>query len=68
METNKQWVDLGVQTEACLVIPDTCGPEGAAVAFWLYLRGCEDNGGIMSSRETLQTGFFIYCFGDQDLT
>ena len=67
MDTNKQWVDLGVQTQACLVLPETCGPEGAAVALRLYHRSCDDDGGFMSSRETLETGFIIYCFGPQHL-
>ena len=60
----KQWVDLGVQTQACLVIPGACGPEGAAVAFWMYLRNCAYDGGIMSSTfawPTKKTGFRIYC-------
>ena len=59
MRTRQQWVDLGVQTDACLVIPDSCGPEGAAVAFWVNIYYCS---GIMSSYTSYSTGFFIYCF------
>ena len=60
----KQWADLGVQTQSCLVIPGACGPEDAAVAFWMFLRNCAYAKGIMSSTfawPTKKTGFRIYC-------
>ena len=50
LETKKQWVDLGVKADACLVLPETCGPEGAALVFWVKLHYCAYNDGIMSSR------------------
>ena len=63
METRKQWVDLGVQTQACLVLPETCGPDGAAVALWVYLRNCAYYRGIISSFH-LTTGFMIFCISN----
>ena len=55
-----QWADLGIQTDACLVVPETCGPEGAAVAFWVKIHFCS---GIMSSFAD-STGFIISCYPD----
>ena len=31
----RQWVDLGFVTDACITRPETCGPEGAALALWM---------------------------------
>ena len=55
--TKDQWVDLGIQTDACLVLPETCGPEGAAVVLWVKIHLCS---GIISSFGDT-TGFMIYC-------
>ena len=60
IEIRKQWVDLGVQTQACLVLPETCGPEGAAVALWLYVYNCNNLGGIISSYDQT-SGMMIQC-------
>ena len=56
-----QWVDLCVLTEACIPVPDTCGPEGAAVAFWVKLT---EDGGIISSYGG-QSGFLLRCDSGQ---
>ena len=64
LEARKQWVDLGTQHQACLIRPESCGPEGAAVAFWMYIHYCAYNRGIVSSTlawTQKKTGFRIYC-------
>ena len=60
IETRKQWVDLGVQTQACLVLRATCGPEGSAVALWLYVHNCNNLGGIITSYDQT-SGMMIQC-------
>ena len=35
-----QHVDLGNLSEACITVPQTCRPEGAAVAMWLKVIEC----------------------------
>ena len=48
--TRKQWVDLGIHTEACITRPETCGEAGAAVAFWMRINRHDINlGSIISS-------------------
>ena len=32
--TQRQWVDLGIHTEACMTRPDTCGSAGGAISLW----------------------------------
>ena len=59
-----QWLDLGVLSEACITVPDTCGPEGAAVSVWVKIHSCEDGDGILSSLKSASsrtTGFMFYC-------
>ena len=34
-QTRKQWVDLGIHTEACMTRPETCGAEGGAISVWV---------------------------------
>ena len=58
--TKKQWIGLGVHTEACLTRPETCGAAGGAISLWLRLKDCPDWSGIISTQET-GTGFIIYC-------
>ena len=58
--TQKQWVDLGFLCEACITRPETCGPEGAAVGFWLKLIDCPNRCGIISSFQKT-TGFVFRC-------
>ena len=58
--TQKQWVDLGFLCEAYITRPETCGPEGAAVGFWMKLTDCPDKSGIISSFQ-LSTGFVFRC-------
>ena len=59
--TKRQWIDLGVHTEACITHPETCGAAGGSVAFWMrvidYDSGCW---GIISSTGSRTTGFRIY--------
>ena len=62
-----QWVDLGVLYEACITVPDTCGPEGAAISVWVKIHVCGNSDGFLSSQKylnPLKTGFLIFCVGD----
>ena len=56
--TRRQWVDLGVLEEACIVRPETCGSAGAAVALWLRVTYADnENRGIIG---VVGTGPRIY--------
>ncbi len=60
----RAWVDLGLVTDACITIPETCGPDGGALALWVYIYDCHwssSNEGLISSEKYLHTGFLIYC-------
>ena len=61
-----QWVDLGVLSEACITRPDTCGPEGAAVAVWVKIHSCPNADGFFTSLQrhssSVKTGFGFFCF------
>ena len=63
VRTKKQWADLGIQTGACLVLPETCGPEGAAMALWVNIQYCS---GIISSFRS-SSGLSIFCDPGYDL-
>ena len=58
--TQKQWVDLGIHTEACMTRPDTCGATGGALSMWMKLVDCPDWSGVISSHES-GTGWTVYC-------
>ena len=60
-----QWINLGDQSAACITVPDTCGPEGAAVSFWVKVIHCKDGDGIISAIQDGQAGFAVYCFDTQ---
>ena len=68
--SKRQWIDLGVHTEACMTRPETCGAAGGAVSFWMKLVDCPDEfpGGIISSYNykphAVTTGFQMYCLND----
>ena len=47
--TKKQWVDLGVHTEACMTRPETCGAPGGAISVWINAIECPVYCGIMST-------------------
>ena len=62
---HRQWIDLGVHTEACMALPGTCGTAGGAISLWVKVIDCPSNEscGIIT---TLQGGRFqgllIRCF------
>ena len=61
-QPQQQWVSLGDLSEACITVPDTCGPEGAAVAFWVKLIDIPSKGGrvFLTSRQGYtSTGFYF---------
>ena len=58
------WVDLGFVTDACITQPDTCGPEGAALAVFmkppLDLFHGSAFGGLISSYKDETTAIVTY--------
>ena len=60
-QNKKQWVDLGIHTEACMTRPETCGAAGGAVSLWMRVIDCPSTGGIVSSYVDFKSYFVIYC-------
>ena len=61
---NKQWVDLGDLSVACITRSETCGSEGASLSVWLKVDVCPTDSGIMSSVGIGTSGFSIVCHND----
>ena len=59
--TKRQWVDLGIDTEACMTLPETCGAAGGAISLWMNVIDCQWFGGTVSSLKSGTTGSMIYC-------
>ena len=58
--TKRQWVDLGIHTEACMSNME-CG-SGGALSLWLRVTYCEAHGGIISSlKPSVATSTAGYC-------
>ena len=55
------WVDLGNLSIACITRPETCGPEGAAVALWIKINTCNFPACVITSMIQQKTGFYICC-------
>ena len=55
----KQWLDLGIHTEACMTQPETCGAAGGAISVWVNAIECPDVCGIISSWTDVSTGSAI---------
>ena len=47
----RQWVDLGIRTEACVTRPDTCGAAGGAISKWLRVNSDRFWRGVMTTRQ-----------------
>ena len=63
--TKKQWVDLGIHTEACMTQPDTCSAAGGAISLWVNANDCDSRiCGIISSRRSYRTGFVLMMVSD----
>ena len=67
--SRKQWIDLGVHTDACMTRPETCGAAGGAVSLWMMMvdTDCNDVGGIITSYAYTPgsihtTGFGLSCY------
>ena len=63
--TKRQWIDLGVHTEACMTQPETCGSAGGAVSFWINIVNCTEFqylGGLITTRNS-GPGLSIFCTG-----
>ena len=59
--TKKQWIDLGIHTEACMTQPETCSAAGGTISLWVNVTDCPSAGGIVSSLQWQSTGLRIYC-------
>ena len=56
----KQWINLGDLSEACLTDPETCN-QGVTVAAWIKIKECTNRGGIISGNAANRQGFKIHC-------
>ena len=61
--TKKQWIDLGINTKACMTQPETCGAADGGISLWVNVIDCPSAGGIVSSLQWQTTGLHIYCTG-----
>ena len=61
--TKRQWVDLGIHTEACMAQPETCSAAGGAIILWANFIDCTF-GGIISSLVYGSSGSVIACSDD----
>ena len=59
--STSDWADLRNLSVACITRPDTCGPEGAAVAMWIKLSVYNFPACLISSLRQQSTGFYICC-------
>ena len=65
--TQQRWADLGDLSAACITRPDTCAPEGAAIAFWVKLIGEVHSGDVfLTSRQDNQTSGFYFQIGEDN--
>ena len=55
----KQWLDLGIQTEACLTQLDTCGSTGGALSMWIKLGSSSYTGIITTKQNNEASGFHL---------
>ena len=63
----KQWVNLGNLSIACLTIPETCGSAGGALSAWIKIGDTDyPSGGIVSSFD-LSEGFDVLTYNDAAL-
>ena len=63
--TKKQWIDLGIHTDACMTQPDTCDATGGAISVWVKVIECNEYDGIISSltgSPNKSTGSAIDCW------
>ena len=57
------WVDLGFVTDACITLPETCGPEGAALAFWFNEPTNQtDWAGLITSGTRFESGIQVFYY------
>ena len=52
----KQWIDLGIHTDACMTRPENCGAAGGAVSLWLSVPNNCHSGGIVSAVYSAHSG------------
>ena len=55
-----QWIDLGVHTEACMTLPETCGAAGGAISLWFRVYDCTGLCGFVSSQGDGTSGSRLY--------
>ena len=62
LDHTRQWVDLGIHTEACMTRPETC-TSGGAISVWVKVIACNGDGIISShSSGIASTGLVIACY------
>ena len=63
--TKRQWVDLGIHTEACMTRPETCGAAGGAVSLWVRVSASSSGGIVSTLAYGFTTGFNILYYGQR---
>ena len=62
--SRSQWIDLGIQAEACMTRPQTCGEAGGAVSMWVKVINCPVGHGIIGTNQVeLSNGLVVDCLG-----
>ena len=63
--TQRQWVNLGNLSIACLTIPGTCGSADGALSAWIKIGATDfPTGGIISSYD-FSEGFQVFVYNNQ---
>ena len=67
--SQRQRINLGIHTEACMTRPQTCGAAGGAISVWLKVNECPPElGSMLSSRQTQSaSGFQAVCSENSNL-
>ena len=56
------WINLGIQTGACVTQPDTCGASGGAISMWLKVHGEDETTGVITSMDDVSSPIFTTGF------
>ena len=50
--SREQWIDLGVHHGACMIDPETCGPDGGAISMWMKVLSVYIGGFLTTMNQT----------------
>ena len=60
--TQRQWVNLGNLSIACLTVPDTCGSAGGALSAWIKIGDTDFPTGGIISLFAYSEGFQVFVY------